>query len=72
MVGVSIIGIDLAKRSFQLNGARADGSVAYRRKLSRRKLLGLSRLAAALARRRWRRARAPTTGAGRSWRSATR
>ena len=36
---VSIIGIDLAKRSFQLHGARADGSVAFRKKLSRRKVL---------------------------------
>ena len=36
---VSIIGIDLAKRSFQLHGARADGSVAFRKKLSRGKLL---------------------------------
>ena len=40
MEDVSIIGIDLAKRSFQVHGARADGSVAYRRKLSRGKLLG--------------------------------
>ena len=40
MEQVSIIGIDLAKRSFQVHGARADGSVAYRRKLSRGKLLG--------------------------------
>ena len=32
---VSIIGIDLAKRSFQLHGARADGSVAFRKKLRR-------------------------------------
>ena len=32
---VSIIGIDLAKRSFQLHGARADGSVAFRKTLSR-------------------------------------
>jgi len=39
MEEVSIIGIDLAKRSFQVHGARADGSVAYRRKLSRGKLL---------------------------------
>ena len=37
---VSIIGIDLAKRSFQLHGARADGSVVFRKKLSRGKLLG--------------------------------
>ena len=36
---VSIIGIDLAKHSSQVHGARADGSVAYRRKLSRAKLL---------------------------------
>ena len=38
MEEVSIIGIDLAKRSFQVHGARADGSVAYRKKLSRGKL----------------------------------
>ena len=36
---VSIIGIDLAKNSFQLHGARADGSVAFRKKLSRGKVL---------------------------------
>ena len=36
---VSIIGIDLAKQSFQVHGARADGSVAYRKKLSRGKVL---------------------------------
>ena len=40
MEEASIIGIDLAKRSFQVHGAKADGSVAYRRKLSRGKLLG--------------------------------
>ena len=39
MEEVSIIGIDLAKRSFQVHGARPDGSVAYRGKLSRGKLL---------------------------------
>ena len=33
MEEASIIGIDLAKRSLQVHGARADGSVAYRRKL---------------------------------------
>ena len=32
-------GIDLAKRSFQVHGARADGSVAFRRKLSQAKVL---------------------------------
>ena len=36
---VSIIGIDLAKRSFQLHGARVDGSVAFRRKLGRERVL---------------------------------
>ena len=36
---VSIIGIDLAKNSFQVHGAMAEGSVAYRKKLSRGKLL---------------------------------
>ncbi len=39
METTSIIGIDLGKRSFQLHGARADGSVAFRRKLTREKLL---------------------------------
>ena len=39
MEQVNIIGIDLAKRSFQLHGARSDGSVAFRRKVSREKLL---------------------------------
>lgn len=34
-----IIGIDLAKRSFQLHGACADGSVMFRKKLSREKML---------------------------------
>ena len=36
---VSIIGIDLAKHSFQLHGALDDGSVAFRKKLSRGKVL---------------------------------
>lgn len=40
MADVSIIGIDLAKSSFQVHGAAADGAVAYRKKLSRPKLLG--------------------------------
>jgi transposase len=39
MEKVSIIGLDLAKRSFQAHGAHGDGSVAFRRKLSREKLL---------------------------------
>ncbi len=39
MEQVSTMGIDLAKRSFQVYGACADGSVAFRKKLSRAKLL---------------------------------
>ncbi len=39
MEEISVIGIDLAKNSFQAHGARADGSVAFRKKLSRGKLL---------------------------------
>ena len=39
MEEVTIIGIDLAKNSFQLHGAQSDGSVAFRRKLSRGKVL---------------------------------
>ena len=40
MEPATIIGIDLAKRSFRLHGARTDGSVAFRKKLSREKVLG--------------------------------
>lgn len=36
---VSIIGIDLAKRVFQLHGAATDGSVVFRKKLTRAQLL---------------------------------
>jgi len=36
---VSMIGIDLSKRSFQLHGAAADGSVVFRKALSRERLL---------------------------------
>lgn len=36
---IAIIGIDLAKRLFQVHGATADGSVAFRKKLSRERLL---------------------------------
>ncbi len=39
MSEVTIIGIDLAKRVFHLHGARGDGSVVFRRKLSRVQLL---------------------------------
>jgi transposase len=39
MEQVSIIGLDLAKRSFQAHGARGDGGVVFRKKLSREKVL---------------------------------
>ena len=39
MEKVSIIGLDLAKRSFQAHGARADGGAGFRKKLSREKVL---------------------------------
>ncbi len=39
MSDVTIIGLDLAKRVFQLHGACCDGSVAFRKKLSRDQLL---------------------------------
>ena len=35
----TIIGIDPAKHGFQLHGARAYGTVAFRKKLSRGKML---------------------------------
>ena len=66
MEHATIIGIDLAKRSFQLHGTRADGSVAFRRKLSRDTML---RFVAAQPRLRCRDggpARVRTTGAVRS------
>ena len=36
---VNIIGIDLAENSFQLHGSHADGSVAFRKKLGRNRLM---------------------------------
>jgi len=39
MAEVTIIGVDLAKRIFQAHGAAADGSVIFRKKLSRNKFL---------------------------------
>ena len=40
MKEASIIGLDLSKRSFRAHGALADGSVAFRKKLTREKVLG--------------------------------
>ena len=39
MEQINIIGLDLAKNSFQLHGALPDGRVAFRKKLSRSKVL---------------------------------
>jgi transposase len=39
MSEVNIIGIDLAKRVFQVHGAHSDGSVVFRKKLSRGQVL---------------------------------
>lgn len=39
MEDVSIIGLDLAKYSFQVHGAAADGSVLFRKKLNRAQIL---------------------------------
>ncbi|MGJ3262051.1 MAG: IS110 family transposase [Salinarimonas sp.] len=39
MQNATIIGIDLAKNSFHLHGAAADGTVVFRKKLSRTKVL---------------------------------
>ena len=39
MSSATIIGIDLAKNSFQLHGASADGAVVFRKKLSRDRVL---------------------------------
>ena len=36
---LTIIGIDLAKRVFHVHGAAADGTVLFRKKLSRSKVL---------------------------------
>ena len=39
MDNVSIIGLDISKRSFQVHGATADGAPVLRRKLTRAKIL---------------------------------
>lgn len=42
MQQVTIIGLDLAKRVFQVRGATADGRVVLRKKLSRGQVLAFS------------------------------
>ena len=38
MEKISIVGLDLAKTMFQVHGAHADGSIGFRKKLSRNKV----------------------------------
>ena len=38
----TIIGVDLAKNVFQVHGVAADGSVVFRKKLSRPQFAGLA------------------------------
>jgi len=63
METATIIGLDLAKRSFQAHGAQADGSVAFRKKLTREKVLGACR-AATLRRRHGGLRERPSLGSG--------
>ena len=39
MEQINIIGLDLAKRTFQLHGSHSNGGVAFRKKVSRDKVL---------------------------------
>ena len=66
MKEVSIVGVDLAKRVFQLHGAAADGSVVFRKKLSRGRSSCRFWRASRPAPWPWRPARRRTTGAARS------
>ena len=70
MEKATIIGIDLAKRVFQVHAAAQDGRPVLRKKVSRAQLLGF------LAKQppawwRWKRARRRTIGDGRSAVSGT-
>ena len=69
MEKVSTIGIDLAKHVFQLHGAASDGTVVFRRRLRREKVL---EFLARPAWWRWKPVQVPTIGVGRSVVSATR
>jgi hypothetical protein len=65
MEEVNIIGLDLAKRSFQAHGARTDGAVAFRKKLSRDKC-GVFSPRSHAASSPWKPAEARITGGGQS------
>lgn len=61
METVTTIGVDLAMNVFQLHGAAADGSVVFRKKLSRLQFASSWRVNRHVSWR-WKRAAAPTTG----------
>ena len=61
MKEVSIIGVDLAKNVFQLHGAAADGTVVFRKKLSRPQFSASCRGIRVVSSR-WRHAAGPFTG----------
>ena len=63
MKEANIIGLDLAKRSFQAHGTLADGSVAFRKKLTR-ETFRLSCRAATLRRRHGGLRERPSLGSG--------
>jgi hypothetical protein len=50
MENASIMGVDLAKHVFKVHRARADGSVAFRKKISRAKASAVSSVAAEMRR----------------------
>ena len=64
MEKVSIIGLDLAKRSFQAHGALPEGGVALRKKLSQEKVLGFFAVQPRAASSPWKPAGARTIGGG--------
>ena len=66
---VSIVGVDLAKRVFQLHGSRADGTVVFRKSNPRPGPDGSYGCPNALWR--WKPARQPISGRVRSERSGT-
>lgn len=63
---ISIIGLDLAKQVFQVHGARVDGSVVLRKKITRGQLLAFFFKAATLHRRHGSLCNGPLLGNARS------
>ena len=65
MKEVSIIGLDIAKNTFQAHGATVDGGVVFRKKLSRGRFLSFCQ-SNRLVLLRWKPALRRITGGGRS------